>query len=177
MKKLVLLICCVAMAGGAFSQASRQVPSSDGQKAFDTIKILAGSWQGRLSTIPKTPGIDGSTAQVSIRVTSRGNAVMHDLTVNGIPDNPITMFYLEADRLLLTHYCDAGNRPRMEAKMSPDGRTVEFHFLDISGPSQKGYMNHILFSITDANHHTEDWTLMMPGNQSVQAHFDFQRAK
>ena len=177
MKKLLLLICCVAAAGSAFSQDSQKAESSDSQKAFDTIKMLAGSWQGRLSTNPKTPGIDGSAAQVSIRVTSKGHAVMHDLTVNGIPDNPITMFYLDADRLLLTHYCDAGNRPRMQATISPDGRRVEFDFLDIAGPAGKGHMHHALFTIIDADHHTEDWTLLMAGNQTVQAHFDFQRAK
>lgn len=177
MKRLTLIICCVAITGSAFSQGSPKTTSADAQRAFETIKTLAGSWQGRLSTTPKTPGIEGSAAQVSIRVTSRGNAVMHDLTVNGIPDNPITMFYLDADRLLLTHYCDAGNRPRMEAKFSADGRAVEFNFLDITGPAGKGHMHHALFTIIDADHHTEDWTLMMAGNQSVQAHFDFHRAK
>ena len=27
----------------------------------------------------------------------------------------------------------------------------------------------------DANHHTEDWTFMMPGDKPVHAHFDLQR--
>ena len=149
----------------------------DAQKSFETMKTLAGSWQGSLTTVPEVAAMKGAVVRISLRVTSRGNALMHDLTVSGIPDNPITMFYLDADRLLLTHYCDAGNRPRMEGKMSADGKTIEFEFVDIAGATQKGHMHHSIFTLIDADHHTEDWTFMLPGDQSVRAHFDLSRVK
>ena len=63
-------------------------------------------------------------------VTSAGNAIMHDATSSEMPGNAITMFYVDGDRLLLTHYSDPGNWPRMEAKISPDGKSVDFSFLD-----------------------------------------------
>jgi hypothetical protein len=74
-------------------------------------------------------------------------------------DHPVTMLYLDGDRLFLTHYCDAGNRPRMVARTSPNGKTVEFDFLDLSGGNQYGHMYHAVFTVIDANHHTEDWDL------------------
>jgi hypothetical protein len=77
--------------------------------------------------------------------------------------------------LILTHYCDAGNRPRMAGKMSPDGKTVEFDFLDVAGSTQYGHMHHAVFTVIDANHHTEDWTYMEPGDKPVHAHLDLQR--
>jgi hypothetical protein len=85
------------------------------------------------------------------------------------------MFYLDGDRLLLTHYCDAGNRPRMAARVSPDGKTVEFDFLDVAGGTKYGHMDHAVFTLIDANHHTEDWTYMMPGDKPMHAHIDLQR--
>jgi hypothetical protein len=36
-------------------------------------------------------------------------------------------------------------------------------------------MHRAVFTFIDANHHTEDWTFMMPGDKPVRAHFDLQR--
>ncbi|MGH9493451.1 MAG: hypothetical protein ACRD3B_00535 [Candidatus Sulfotelmatobacter sp.] len=149
---------------------------SDAQKSFDKLKALSGSWEGTITTTPPQDEVQGKSVQLSLRTTSMGNALMHEMKVAGRPDDPITMLYLDGDRLMLTHYCDAGNRPRMVAKSSPDGKTVEFDFLDIAGSTQYGHMHHALFTMIDANHHTEDWTFMV-GENAVDAHFDLQRAK
>jgi hypothetical protein len=167
---VLLSLCAVAF-------AHTEGPKSDAQKSFDSLKALAGSWEGHVTTVPPQPDIEGKPAHLSLRVTSMGNAMVHEMTGEGRPDDPITMLYLDGDRLLLTHYCDAGNRPRMTGKMSPDGKTVEFDFLDVSGSTQYGHMHHAVFTMIDANHHTEDWTYMMPGDKPVHAHFDLQRTK
>jgi hypothetical protein len=172
-----LLIGLLALSVVSTTRSTAAPAQPDTQKSFETMKTLAGSWQGKLTTVPEVPDMKGAVAKVSLRVTSRGNALMHDLTVSGIPDNPITMFYLDSDRLVLTHYCDAGNRPRMEGKISPDGKTIEFEFLDVAGGTQKGHMHHAVFTLIDADHHTEDWTFMLPGDQSMRAHFDLSRTK
>ena len=156
-------------------KSSDQPAPSEAQKSFEKLKTVAGSWVGQLTTFPPEPSVDGKFVQFSLRVTSRGNALVHELSVSGIPDHPLTMFYLDGDRLLLTHYCDAGNRPRMAGKVSPDGKTLEFDFLDLSGGNQRGHMHHAVFTFIDANHHTEDWTYMMPGDKPIRAHFDLQR--
>ena len=128
-----LLICLFALVGYGTSVAQMSHPTvaspqSDAQKAFEKLKSLAGSWQGTIM---------GMSTQITIRVTSSGNAILHEATASGMPDNPITMVYVDGDRLLLTHYCDAGNRPRMEGKMSHDGKSVEFSFLDVAGSTER----------------------------------------
>ena len=169
----------------AFAQkAAPPVTKSDAQKSFDTMKTLAGSWEGPITVDPPQPEMsDGKPMHISLRVTSRGNALVHEMQEAGTPedptryDHPVTMFYVDSDRLTLIHYCDAGNRPRMVAKTSPDGKTVEFDFLDLAGGNEYGHMYHALFTVIDANHHTEDWTYMLPGDKPLHAHFDLQRAK
>jgi hypothetical protein len=166
--RFVLSVVLVSLCSLAFAQ-------SDGQKSFDQLKTLAGSWEGHVTTLPQQADIEGKLMQVSLRVTSMGNALIHEMTGAGRPDDPITMLYLDEGRLLLTHYCDAGNRPRMVGKVLPDGKTVEFNFLDVAGSTQYGHMHHAVFTTIDSNHHTEDWTFMLQGDKPVQAHFDLQR--
>ena len=114
----------------------------------------------------------GLPTQLTIRVTSSGNAILHEATGAGRPDNPITMFYVDQEggreaRLLLTHYCDSGNRPRMVGKVSQDGKAVEFDFLDVAGSTQRGMMNHAVFTMIDANHHSEAWAYTLPGKKPI----------
>jgi hypothetical protein len=126
---------------------------------------------------------NGTPTQVTLRVTSRGNAIVHEMHDPAVPDDParydhpVTMLYLDSDRLTLIHYCDAGNRPRMVARTSPDGKTVEFDFLDLSGGTEYGHMHHAVFTIIDANHHIEEWTYMMPGDKPMHARLDLKRVQ
>ncbi|HXY14718.1 MAG TPA: hypothetical protein VEI26_09490 [Terriglobales bacterium] len=157
---------------------------SDSQKSFDQMKGLAGSWQGPITLDPPRADVKpGTLGQITMRVTSRGNALVHEMQEAGTPldatkyDHPVTMLYLDGDKLTLVHYCDAGNRPRMVGKAAPDGKKVEFEFADLSGGNEYGHMYHAVFTFIDANHHVEDWTYMMPGDKPMHAHMDLQRAK
>ena len=86
-----------------------------------------------------------------------------------------TLFYLEDDRLIATHYCDAGNRPRMAGRVSPDGKRVEFDFVELSGSNQYGHMHGVAFTFIDENHHTVEWTWMRPDDTPLLVRFDLQR--
>lgn len=172
--RFALSIAFVLIAATVFA-ADAATTQSGAQKSFDQLKTLAGSWEGRITTNPPDPEIENKHAEATLRVTSMGNAIVHEMRGAGRPDDPITMLYLDGDRLLLTHYCDAGNRPRMVGAMSADGKTVEFTFLDVAGGTQYGHMDHAVFTVIDANHHTEDWTYMMPGDKPMHAHMDLQR--
>lgn len=183
MKSLVSLV-LLFVASMAFAQSDAHKSSADAvpseaQRSFTTLKSLAGEWEGPV-VVPDMPQMsDGKPLHVSMRVTSRGNTLVHELQEAGTPldptkyDHPVTMFYVVGDQFTLIHYCDAGNRPRMTGKMSPDGKILEFEFKDISGDPAY-HMHHSLFTIVDANHHTEDWTFMMK-DKPIHAHFDLHR--
>jgi len=192
--RFMLLVVLMSLSSVAFAQSDAHkmdapktpAPKSEAQTSFDAMKTLAGDWEGPVKTdMPVEAKVDIKPLHVSKRVTSRGNVLVHEFQEAGTPldpakyDHPVTMLYVDADadRLTLVHYCDAGNRPRMVARTSADGKRVEFEFADLSGGNKYGHMYHAVFSIIDANHHTEDWIYMMPGDKPVHAHFDLQRAK
>jgi hypothetical protein len=174
--RMAILICLLVLIGCGTSVAQTVSPRtnapapSDAQKAFEVMKTMIGSWQGTVMDIP---------INVTIRLASSGTAILHEATADGKrpPDHEITMFYVDGDRLLATHYCDGGNRPRWEAKMSPDGKTIEFTFLDITGGTQRGYVKRTAFTIIDANKHVVELTYIMPDGKAIEARGEFQRTK
>jgi hypothetical protein len=180
--RLVLAGALLSLSIMAFAQVDGA--KSEAAKSFDQLKALAGTWEGHVTTVPVMSDMgNAGPMQVSMRVTSRGNALVHEMKeADGVDDptkkdHPVTMFYLDSDRLILTHYCDAGNRPRMAARTSADGKTVDFDFLDVAGSTQYGHMQHATFTVIDADHHIEEWTYLMPGDKPVRARMDMQRTK
>src|ERR1022692_3886607 len=117
---LFVLIAATAFAAdAAATQSDAQKSSvagvlSEAQQSFATMKSLAGEWEGPV-TVPDAPEMSGAKMHLSLRVTSRGNALVHEFQEAGTPldptkyDHPVTMLYVDGDQLTLIHYCDAGN--------------------------------------------------------------------
>ena len=170
--RLMLPVVLLSFSAAAFAQ-------SDAHRSFDTLKTLAGSWKGTVTTLPQQSEAQDKSVQISLRATSMGNALMHEMKMEGRPDDPITMLYLDSDRLLLTHYCDAGNQPRMAATISPDGKTIVFDFIDGTNllSSQMGHMQRVTFTFIDADHHTEKWEFAMAGGKQMGGLLDLKRTK
>src|SRR5438093_7546470 len=94
--RFMLSVVLMSLFTVAFAQSDAHKPvnqpaPSDAQKSFDKLKTLAGSWEGQVTTVPQEAEIEGKLMQVSLRATSMGNALMHEMTGAGRPDDPITM--------------------------------------------------------------------------------------
>ena len=134
------------------------VAEPNSQKSFDLLKSFSGAWEGNT--------VQGKTVQVSFRTTAAGSALVSEITMPGMKgEDMISMFHMDNDRLLLTHYCSAGNQPRLVASLSADGKTVTFDFLDATNlPSpQAGHMRHAVYIFTDSDHYSQEWTWMEDG--------------
>ena len=165
MKRNSIAVSCFVVL--AFAAAAAQ---SSAQKSFDSMKSLAGNWEGKTTM--------GDSVVVSYRVTAGGSALVAEIQnqMNGTSEDMISMIHMDRDRLLLTHYCAAGNQPRMVAAASPDGKIVTFTFLDATNLASPdaGHMHSVVFNFLDANHHTEEWHFATPGKELVEK-FDLQR--
>ena len=101
---------------------------------------------------------------------------MSEITGHGTEDM-ITMFYLDGpDKLLLTHYCTIGNQPRMQASLSPDGKTLTFDFMDATNLTSPdaGHMRRVVIAMPNAGHHTEEWSFSDHGKERKEV-FDLHR--
>src|SRR5437016_12538491 len=77
-------------------------PKSEAQTSFDALKTLAGDWEGPVKTdMPVEAKVDIKPLHVSMRVTSRGNALVHEFQEAGTrldpakDDHPVTRSYLD----------------------------------------------------------------------------------
>ena len=156
--RIAITLLFVLVTSAAFAE-------SPAQKSFEELKALNGTWEGRT---PK-----GEAVEVSYRVTSNGSPLMSEIKGK---EDMITMFNLDGDRLLMTHYCAAGNQPRMVAGASPDGKTFTFAFLDATNLATPDapHMNHLVISMPDANHHSEEWVYNDHGKEMKEV-FELQR--
>jgi hypothetical protein len=154
------VVCLAAMSAAA---------QSSNQRSFDLMKSLTGNWEGKT---------DRGNVHVSYKLTAGGSALMAEIQseMQGKSDDMISMIHLDNGRLLLTHYCAAGNQPRMQATASPDGKTITFDFVDATNlaSSETGHMQRVSFTFVDANHHVEEWHFAVGGKEMVQK-FDLQK--
>ena len=155
-RNLVRNIAAIAATLVIVFSASFVVAQSDAHKSFDLLKGLEGNWAGKNQ--------QGQPIQVTFRLTAGGSALMSEILGRG-PENMITMFHMDGDRLLMTHYCGAGNQPRMKV-ISSDAKSVSFEFVDVTniGPGD-GHMQHVTFTEPDADHHVEEWVFVDHGKE------------
>lgn len=139
------------------------VTAARARAAFEQVKQLAGDWDQS-----STKGWEGLTRT---QVIAGGSAVLMTSNISPHPatdERMATVFHLDGDRLLLTHYCVAKNQPRLAATaISADGRQIEFAFLDGTNmPSPDvGHMNRAVFTIDSPERYRSRWTFSQRGEE------------
>jgi hypothetical protein len=155
--KLKSAVTMPAVIVAVFALAAAASAQTDAQRAFSAIKNMPGTWEGKTT--------DGQTVRVDFKVTAGGSAVMSEILGR---EDMISMFNLDGpDRLLLTHYCAVGNQPRMQASVSPDGKTITFNFVDATNMAtpDAAHMQRMILTLVDENHHTEEWIFADHGKE------------
>jgi hypothetical protein len=143
---------------------------SPARAAFERLKELSGTWRGRSTR--------GWTDQVTMDVIA-GGSVVRQVSFDAHPgETMLTLFHLNGGRLMLTHYCVAGNQPRMVAHAFEEGGAViRFDFLDATNlpTADAGHMHRAVFRLDDHAHFRSQWTFMKDGKESWQEEIHYER--
>ena len=144
-KFLILLVAFVGL--GVSAQAQSQAAP-----AFDKMKALVGEWERKAS--------DGSGGKVSFRLASGGSTIIETMMPPNEPEM-ISMYHRDGDSLAMTHYCSAGNQPRMRAEVPPgEIKTLDFKFVDATNLKKPndGHIHNLTVNFQDNDHVTMIWT-------------------
>jgi hypothetical protein len=129
-----------AVTAGAGSPASAD---------WEKLTSLVGSWQGTN---------EGRPVSVTYALVSNGTALMENLN-GGHDAEMVTMYAPDGAAVLATHYCSAGNQPRMRAKASADGKSLDFRFVDAANVKDSSeVMQRLVVTFVDADHFDQQWT-------------------
>jgi hypothetical protein len=161
MKSTLMVTILLALAVVAGAQQANQ--KSLAARQFDELKTLAGEWTATVLENGKA-----LTAPLTFRVASGGSTLMSDLA-SGMPHEMITMIHRNGQELLATHYCLTGNQPRMRAVAGNQPDVVAFEFKDATNLANQAapHMEGVKFTMVDANHHVEEWTIVANGQTSI----------
>lgn len=138
--------------------------------AFSKLKTLAGTWEATSARGKVT---------TSYEVISNGSALAERVNVPGEGDM-MTLYHLDGDRLVLTHYCTAGNQPHMQAgTYDPASNRIQFDFAgggNLSNPNA-GHMHSVTFKFAGADTFASNWTFQENGKPKFVENLEYHRVK
>jgi hypothetical protein len=149
------------------SISSLTFAASPAKEAFAKLKTLEGKWVGG-------PNKDFVT---TYKITGSGSALM-EIQGPGTPGEMISMYYLDGDKLYLTHYCAAKNQPTMIFRPGKDPKIISFDF--VSGTNMKKTDMHIhsaKHELVSPDHLKSTWTAWVDGKPGESDTFEMFRAK
>jgi predicted enzyme related to lactoylglutathione lyase len=155
----------------------REGPAAAGEqsavRAFERLKGLRGEWRAR-----STQGWDET---IRFDVAARGSVVVETTRFREAPDRTMyTMYHMDGGRLMLTHFCEAMNQPRLLATaIEEDGRRVDFTFLDGTNIASRsiGHMDRAIYELIDADRFTSRWTWYEDGKESWMEEIVYERVR
>jgi hypothetical protein len=172
--RLFLLgIAWVALLGFSPGNSVAGTKGITGADAFAVIKSLAGEWHGTVSEQGRPPEVT-----VLYRVTSAGSAVLETL-FPGTDHEMVTVYHLDNKRLILTHYCAAGNQPRMALKKDSTPTDLVFDFAGGTNldPGKDPHMHSAHIHIESPDRIVGEWVGYQDGRKVETTRFSLTRKK
>lgn len=149
--------------------AGKDNASANAAAAFDRLKTLTGVWEATS---------DKGKVTSSIELVSNGTALLEKITVPG-DGEMVTVYYLEGNRLVLTHYCSAGNQPHMQAAaFDPNSNQIRFDFAGITNAAPAdGHMHSAVIKFAGSDAFDSDWTFFKDGKSAFTVPVQFHRVR
>jgi hypothetical protein len=139
------------------------------EEAFDRLAALQGEWQGIA---------DGVNTTLIYSLTANGSALMEQCRPEK-GHEMITMFTVDGDHLIATHYCSAKNQPQMATSAITDAqKPLAFSLVRVTGLKSPGDFHNTGLTVIqeDNDHLTQEWLYDAKGKSGKNV-FHFTRVR
>jgi len=174
-------LCCGILVGTALltpvsadEPAKSEKKTKDVQANFERLKKLVGDWEVVDSKDEATKG----KVALTYRLTAGGSAVI-ETVFPGSEMEMVSVYHRDGDQLVMTHYCCAGNQPRMRAKTGDSKDELVFEFTGGSNldPAKDGHIHNGRIRFVDADHIQSEWEFYSGGKRANKHSFELVRKK
>jgi hypothetical protein len=165
--KRTFLFGSVGMMALIVAAAAPAADKTKSAEAFDRLASLKGEWKGEQ---------EGVKIDLIYTLTANGSALMEEFRPATGPVM-ITMFTVDGDHLIATHYCSAKNQPQMVTSAITDvQKPLAFSLVRVTGlKSPDDWHNTGLTVFQEDNDHlAQEWTYQSKG-KSGKTIFHFAR--
>ena len=163
---LLVVVIALALIGTSRDQAAGK-PNS--VLAFERLASLAGEWKGTQ---------DGTDITLTYNLTADGSALMEEFRAGKTV--MVTMFTVDGDHLIATHYCSAGNQPQMMTGpiTDPSAGSLAFKLSHVTGMKtpEDWHNTGLTVIMHDKQHLTQVWTYEDGGKKGTNT-FRFTRTR
>ena len=126
----------------------------DAVAQFERLKALEGTWAWSPELGPDLSGV-----VVTYEVTAAGSALLETM-FPGDAFEMVTLYHLDGDQLVMTHYGSAGNQPTMRADLGPPEGPLHFEYIGATNLASvnTGHMHRMSFLQIEADELLTSWT-------------------
>jgi hypothetical protein len=195
MTKRLGLAACVAtvfalagLASPLLAGPTDDTPAKEGVEAkvaFAKLKTLVGSWKSKTADEQKEENkkehgdAHPDEAAVTFKLTGAGSALV-ETQFPGMPHEMVSVYHLDGKELRMTHYCAAGNQPRVKldrVHSTPDELIFVFDGGTNLDPEKDMHIHGVKIKFEKDGHVKSAWDGYAGGKKASTTTFDMTRNK
>lgn len=159
---------------GLVSAEEKSAPSTTKSTPLDKLKSLSGDWD--VKAMDEHHGMHGGTTTFK---TTAGGSTVQETLFGGSDHEMLTMYYMDGDKLALTHYCVLSNRPVMREQKQSDPKKLVLACTNEDNAKilNDTHMHQVTYTFVDADHVKSEWVLYKDGKQDGVHTFELSRKK
>ena len=171
------VLCAPQLTSGDDTKAAANT-GVDAKVAFKRMKTLTGTWSTQNSSEPKEEHASGKEdahgdGTVVFKLTGAGSAVV-ETQFPGSNHEMVSVYHLDGDDLRMTHYCAAGNQPKVKldrANSKPDELIFVFDGGTNLDPQKDMHIHGLKISFQDDGKVASAWEAYMGGKKAMTTTF------
>jgi hypothetical protein len=148
-----------------------EASDSDRAALLERLKSLEGEWT---MTAP-----DGQVHTAAVFAVGSAGSAIREVMFPGSDHEMTNMYHMDGRELVMTHYCAAGNQPRMRAKPGKTANQIEFEFADVTNlnAADEHFMGSMTLTFIDENTIRQDWRSYQTGQDQGVTSFELTRKR